>query len=122
METSGRTSRVINPGTSIGHVHLKVANIDRALGFYRDILGFEVTQRYGEEAVFLSAGGYHHHIGLNTWMSRNAAPLRRALPSRHPVSGEAGSRPRPQVAPPVRLSHRRCLGPRRLRSPVSQGP
>jgi catechol 2,3-dioxygenase len=74
VETSERAKRIVNPATSIGHVHLKVANIDRALGFYRDILGFEVTQRYGEEAVFLSAGGYHHHIGLNTWMSRNAGP------------------------------------------------
>lgn len=53
----------------IGHVHLKVADLDRSLGFYRDVLGFEVTQRYGSQAVFLSAGGYHHHIGLNTWES-----------------------------------------------------
>src|ERR671917_2393514 len=74
METSKISRRVINPGTSIGHVHLKVANIERALGFYRDILGFEVTQWYGDDAVFLSAGGYHHHIGLNSWMSRNADP------------------------------------------------
>ncbi len=74
METGSHTKRVINPETRIGHVHLKVANIERALGFYRDTLGFEVTQWYGEEAVFLSAGGYHHHIGLNTWMSRNARP------------------------------------------------
>jgi catechol 2,3-dioxygenase len=74
METSEQTRRVVNPRTSIGHVHLKVANIERALGFYRDILGFEVTQWYGDDAVFLSAGGYHHHIGLNTWMSRNAGP------------------------------------------------
>jgi catechol 2,3-dioxygenase len=74
VETSKLTRRVINPGTSIGHVHLKVANIERALGFYRDVLGFEVTQWYGDDAVFLSAGGYHHHIGLNTWMSRNAEP------------------------------------------------
>jgi catechol 2,3-dioxygenase len=72
-----RTLRTINPRTRIGHVHLKVANIERALGFYRDILGFEVTQWYGEDAVFLSAGGYHHHIGLNTWMSRNASPAPR---------------------------------------------
>ena len=74
METSSRANRVISPGTRIGHVHLKVANIERALGFYRDTLGFEVTQWYGDDAVFLSAGGYHHHIGLNTWMSRNARP------------------------------------------------
>jgi catechol 2,3-dioxygenase len=63
------------PGnTKIGHVHLKVANIERALTFYRDILGFEVTQWYGSSAVFLSAGGYHHHIGLNTWYSKGAPP------------------------------------------------
>jgi catechol 2,3-dioxygenase len=77
METEKRTHHVINPQTRIGHVHLKVANIERALGFYRDILGFEVTQWYGEDAVFLSAGGYHHHIGLNTWMSKNAPPAPR---------------------------------------------
>ncbi len=67
----------VHPGTRIGHVHLKVANIERALGFYRDLLGFEVTQRYGEDAVFLSAGGYHHHIGLNTWAGRNVPPAPR---------------------------------------------
>ena len=55
--------------TRIGHVHLKVSNLDKALEFYRNILGFEVTERIGEQAVFLSAGGYHHHIGLNTWHS-----------------------------------------------------
>jgi catechol 2,3-dioxygenase len=65
----------IHPQTRIGHVHLKVANLERALGFYRDVLGFAVTQRYGNSAVFLSAGGYHHHIGLNTWESaRGSAP------------------------------------------------
>jgi catechol 2,3-dioxygenase len=69
--------RLVSAGTRIGHVHLKVADIERALGFYRDVLGFEVTQWYGEDAVFLSAGGYHHHIGLNTWMSRNAPPAPR---------------------------------------------
>ena len=61
---------LLPPETRIGHVHLKVSDLDRALGFYRDILGFEVTQRYGSQAVFLSAGGYHHHIGLNTWESK----------------------------------------------------
>ena len=61
-------------GTRIGHVHLKVADIDRSLQFYCDLLGFEITQRYGNSAVFISAGGYHHHIGLNTWHSKNAAP------------------------------------------------
>ena len=63
----------IDTGVRIGHVHLKVADLDRALGFYRDILGFQVTQRYGAQAVFLAAGGYHHHIGLNTWQSRGGA-------------------------------------------------
>ena len=60
--------------TKIGHVHLKVADIETSLKFYRDILGFEITQHYGSSAVFLSAGGYHHHIGLNTWHSKNAGP------------------------------------------------
>jgi catechol 2,3-dioxygenase len=60
--------------TKIGHVHLKVSDIERALTFYRDILGFEITQWYGKSAVFLSAGGYHHHIGLNTWYSKDSPP------------------------------------------------
>jgi catechol 2,3-dioxygenase len=101
----------IHPETQIGHVHLKVADLERALGFYRDILGFEVTQRYGSQAVFLSAGGYHHHIGLNTWESRGGTPapaghtglyhtailypnrkelakaLKRLLEARYPLSG-----------------------------------
>jgi len=58
----------------IGHVHLKVADLERALGFYRDVLGFELTQRFGSQAAFLSAGGYHHHIGLNTWESAGGRP------------------------------------------------
>jgi catechol 2,3-dioxygenase len=60
--------------TRIGHVHLKVADLERSLSFYRDILGFKEMQRYGDGAVFISAGGYHHHIGLNTWYSKNAPP------------------------------------------------
>jgi len=63
---------MIPAATRIGHVHLTVADLDRALRFYRDVLGFEVTARYGPDAVFLSAGGYHHHVGLNTWAGRNA--------------------------------------------------
>ena len=66
--------RPIDPKTCIGHVHLKVADLERALGFYRDVLGFEVTQRFGRSAVFLSAGGYHHHIALNTWESAGGVP------------------------------------------------
>ena len=57
--------------TRIGHVHLKVANLERSLAFYRDLLGFEVTMKYGSQAAFISAGGYHHHIGLNTWHSKD---------------------------------------------------
>src|SRR5262249_11415876 len=71
----------IDPGADIGHVHLKVSDLERSVQFYRDILGFEVMQRYDDEAAFLSAGGYHHHIGLNTWESRGGSP---------PPSGRTG--------------------------------
>jgi catechol 2,3-dioxygenase len=64
----------IDPRVDIGHVHLKVADLDRALGFYCGVLGFELTQRLGSEAAFVAAGGYHHHIGLNTWDSKGGAP------------------------------------------------
>ncbi|HJR54020.1 MAG TPA: VOC family protein [Gemmatimonadota bacterium] len=64
----------IDPRVRIGHVHLKVADLDRALGFYRDVLGFELTQRYGRDAAFVAAGDYHHHIGLNVWESRGGSP------------------------------------------------
>lgn len=64
----------IDPGTRIGHVHLKVADIERALGFYRDVLGFDLKQRFGTQAAFIAAGDYHHHIGLNTWESAGGSP------------------------------------------------
>jgi catechol 2,3-dioxygenase len=64
----------VHPETRIGHVHLKVADLDRAIAFYRDVLGFDLTQRYGRSAAFLSAGGYHHHIGLNVWESLGGSP------------------------------------------------
>jgi catechol 2,3-dioxygenase len=67
-------TRPVNPGVTIGHVHLKVADLERALGFYRDVLGFQVTQRFGRTAVFLAAGDYHHHLGLNTWESAGGSP------------------------------------------------
>ena len=67
-------SYIVPANTRIGHVHLKVADLERSLKFYRDLLGFEVTQMYGDGAAFISAGGYHHHIGLNTWHSKNAGP------------------------------------------------
>jgi catechol 2,3-dioxygenase len=71
----------IHPAVRIGHVHLKVADLERALGFWHDVLGFEITQRMGRQAAFLSAGGYHHHIGLNTWESAGGKP---------PASGTTG--------------------------------
>jgi catechol 2,3-dioxygenase len=71
----------IHPEVSIGHVHLSVADLDRSLAFYRDLLGFSVTSRFGDSAVFLSAGGYHHHIALNTWAGKGAPP---------PPAGHAG--------------------------------
>ena len=74
-------SSALHPEVRVGHVHLTVSNLERALRFYRDALGFEITQRYGSNAVFLSAGGYHHHIGLNTWAGEGAAP---------PPSGRTG--------------------------------
>lgn len=73
MTVDLKTER-IGSGARIGHVHLRVSDLDRAVRFYHDVLGFEVTQRYGNQAAFLSAGGYHHHIGLNTWESLGGAP------------------------------------------------
>ena len=73
-EATTRLSRPIAAGVSIGHIHLKVSDLGRAIGFYSDILGFEVTDRFGSNAAFLSAGGYHHHIGLNTWESQGGQP------------------------------------------------
>ncbi len=67
-------SKPVHAQTRIGHVHLKVADLERSLAFYCGVLGFELTQRYGTQAAFVSAGGYHHHIGLNTWESRGGKP------------------------------------------------
>jgi catechol 2,3-dioxygenase len=75
---------LIHPETTIGHIHLTVSDLNRALAFYRDILGFKVTAKYGDSAVFLSAGGYHHHIGLNTWAGKDAKPA----PKHDPVTGQ----------------------------------
>src|SRR5215217_6124595 len=68
------TVRPIDPGVVIGHVHLKVSDLERAIAFYTKVLGFEITQRYGSSAAFLSAGGYHHHLALNTWESEGGSP------------------------------------------------
>ena len=72
--SSNPSSRAIDSGVRIGHVHLKVSDLERAIGFYHDVLGFELQQRFGSEAAFLSAGKYHHHIGLNTWESAGGKP------------------------------------------------
>jgi len=72
--TTGEASRPIDPQVRIGHVHLKVADLERSLRFYCGVLGFELMQRYGTQAAFISAGGYHHHIGLNTWESLEGSP------------------------------------------------
>jgi catechol 2,3-dioxygenase len=74
MAGEPQPERPIDAGVRIGHIHLKVANLDRALAFYCGVLGFEVMARYGTQAAFISAGGYHHHIGLNTWESLNGSP------------------------------------------------
>jgi catechol 2,3-dioxygenase len=71
---NGDSFRPADPGTRIGHIHLKVADLDRAINFYHGVLGFAITQRMGDSAAFLAAGGYHHHIGLNTWESKSGAP------------------------------------------------
>ncbi|MBE0543031.1 MAG: VOC family protein [Verrucomicrobia bacterium] len=73
-ENQNAAARPLDARVRIGHVHLKVADLERALAFYRDVLGFELTQRYGRQAAFLAAGGYHHHIGLNTWESQGGSP------------------------------------------------
>ena len=75
------TDESIDPNARIGHVHLRVSDLERSIAFYRDVLGFELQQRMGEQAAFLGAGGYHHHIGLNTWGSKGATP---------PPSGHTG--------------------------------
>ena len=115
----------IHPDTRIGHAHLKVADLDRAVAFYRDVLGFEVTRYYGTSAAFLSAGGYHHHIGLNVWDSRGGTPpppghtglfhvaILTVSPGARSCSAPAGRRPR--------AAHGR-LGPRRQRGVVPQRP
>ena len=75
--SSAATPYEVPAQTRIGHMHLQVTDIDKALGFYRDILGFTVMQRFGNQVAFISAGGYHHHIGLNTWNSRGGPPARK---------------------------------------------
>ena len=99
----------IPAGTDIGHVHLKVADLDRALAFYCGVLGFELIARYGSQAAFISAGGYHHHIGLNTWESRGGTPPPPGhsglyhLAIRYPTRGALAAAVRQVLAAGIRL-------------------
>jgi catechol 2,3-dioxygenase len=83
----------LDPGVDIGHVHLKVADLERAIGFYRDVLGFDLMQQLGDQAAFLSAGGYHHHIGLNTWESKGGSPPPRGTTGLYHVAIRYPDRP-----------------------------
>ena len=94
------TSAPIDPGVRIGHVHLKVADLDRALAFYCGVLGFGLKQRYGSQAAFISAGGYHHHIGLNTWESAGGKP---------PAAGARAFITTPSSTRPAPSSPTRCV-------------
>ena len=110
----------LDPGVDIGHVHLKVADLERAIGFYRDVLGFDLMQQMGDQAAFLSAGGYHHHIGLNTWESKGGSPPPPGTTGlyhvaiRYPIARGAGRR-----AEAARRQSRADL--RRLRSRRERG-
>ncbi len=117
LETSHATD-VAPPATRIGHVHLKVADLYRAIAFYVGVLGFSVMQQYGAQAAFLSAGGYHHHIGLNTWESRGrhaaAAGPHRAVSHRLPLSRPRRAGRRPAAGAGGGHPPRRCGGSRRV--------
>ena len=91
--SSPQMTETIDPRVDIGHVHLKVSDIDRALAFYRDVLGFEETTRMGDSAAFLSAGGYHHHLGLNTWESKGGSPPPRGTTGLYHVAIRYPDRP-----------------------------
>lgn len=96
------------PGVSIGHIHLKVADLERAIVFYHDVPGFEVTDRFGRQAAFLSAGGYHHHIGLNTWESADGQPPARGVaPEGRRLAVHAHRTARSRIAPEGALNRLR---------------
>src|SRR3954468_4321636 len=102
MAGERQPERPIHPGATIGHVHLKVADLERALGFYCGVLGFDLMQRYGTQAAFIAAGRYHHHIGLNTWESLGGSPP--------PLWAARASSTRPFCIRPDRRWPMRCGG------------
>ena len=110
--TSHETARPIDPQVRIGHVHLKVADLERSLRFYCGVLGFQITQRYGTQAAFVSAGGYHHHIGLNTWESLGGSP---------PPAGATGLYHVAILYPDPEGARRRPPTPHRRRHPARRG-
>ena len=110
----------IPAGTRIGHVHLKVSDLERAIRFYRDIMGFELVTRLGDEAAFLSAGGYHHHIGLNTWTSRGGAPPARGTTGLYHFAINYPTTPRVRTWPSPSNACWRGAGP--LTAPPITGP
>ena len=122
----GPMAAPIDPGVDIGHVHLKVADLDRAIGFYRDVLGFDLKQQMGDQAAFLSAGGYHHHIGLNTWESKGGSPPPRGTTGLYHVAIRYPSRT--ALADALRrlvenkIPDLRRLRPRRQRGDLPQRP
>lgn len=105
-----KNSYAVPSGTDIGHVHLRVSDLERSVVFYRDVLGFQLMQRYGADAAFLSAGGYHHYIGLNTWGSKGGSPPPRGSTGlyhfaiRYPTRGALGGALRQLIASGVSLS------------------
>ena len=121
-----KPDKPIEPRVDIGHVHLKVADIERALAFYQGVLGFELTQRMGDSAAFLSAGGYHHHIGLNTWESRGGKTPRArhdgSLSLRDSLPQSRDARRRASPARQGRRPPRGCRRPRRQRGALSARP
>lgn len=104
------TTQSIPAGTRIGHVHLKVADLERAIGFYRDVMGFDLLHRYGDQAAFLSAGGYHHHIGLNTWESKGGTPAPPGHPGLYHFAINYPARRDLAVALKRLLEHRWAIG------------
>ena len=110
--TSHEDARPIDPQVRIGHVHLKVADLERSLRFYCGVLGFQVTQRYGTQAAFVSAGGYHHHIGLNTWESLGGSP---------PPAGTTGLYHVAILYPDPEGARRRPAASHRRRHPARRG-